>query len=422
METLRVDTRSSIIIGAGPAGLAAAIAAARRGASVVVLEKGLQPGRKLLITGGGRANLMDPASSALDALEAYGRTGRFLRQVVASFDWTDFLSHLNVRTETEKGGLREGSIYARGGAKRLLDALLDKAAKLGVEIVADAAAREAVSLPDGGFEVRTNRGNWAGARLIIATGGVTYPATGSSGDGYRLAEGFGHGIEPPRPALCALVTDPHFPQLAGVSVADATMTLRREGRKLAARRGGLLFTHHGISGPPALDLSLELARACESPEGIVGSQIVADLLPETTREQTVQEFLAYAKAHPKRFLANARLGNAPSSPLMTALARRISLNPDQPVAQFARRDFAALAGEIKSLTLTIRQPLDPNAAMITVGGVRTKEIDPRTMESRIVPGLFIAGELLAPAGPCGGYNLRMAFATGQAAGQGAAPH
>ena len=267
---------SCIIVGAGPAGLSAAIAAARRRQSVVVLEKNAQPGRKLLLAGGGRANLLDPASPQTDAIDAYGRSGCFLRQALASFSFAGFLKELGVQTELEESGLRRGSVYVRGGARRLLDALLDEAGKLGVEMIFGSAVRSAAPLPDGGFAVRSEHQSWKCRRLIIATGGITYPSTGSSGDGYQLAGIFGHEVEPPHPALGALATQPCFPGMAGVSVADASITLRHERRKLATRRGALLFTHNGVSGPPALDLSLEMARALPAPEKVPGTRLVAD--------------------------------------------------------------------------------------------------------------------------------------------------
>jgi len=407
---------SCIIVGAGPAGLSAAIAAARGGQSVVVLEKNAQPGRKLLLAGGERANLIDPALTALNTMEAYGRSGRFLRQALASFSWAEFLKELGVETERQEDGLRRGSIYVRGGARRLLDALLAEAGKLGVEMVPGATVRTAARLPDGGLEVRTARLDWKCSRLIIATGGMTYPSTGSSGDGYRLAAIFGHEVEVPRPALGALVTEPSFPSIAGVSVSDASMTLRRDGRKLVTKRGPLLFTHQGVSGPAVLDLSLELARASTSPEEVPGTQLVVDLSPDMSRDHIIKEFLATSRARPKRRLENTRLFATLSARLVAELARRAGIDAARRLGQISRREFAALVGNVKALTMIISKPLDPHGAMVTVGGVVTKRLDPYTMESRTSPGLCFAGEVLAPAGPCGGYNLLMAFATGYAAG------
>lgn len=405
-----------VIIGAGPAGLTAAIAAVRSGRSVVVLEKNAEPGRKLLLAGGGRANLIDQASPTLNIIEAYGRSGRFLRQALASFNLANFLKELGVQTEREKSGLRKGSIYVCGGAGQLLDALLSEAEKLGVEIILNSAVHTAAKLPTGGFEVQTAKRNWQCSQLIIATGGMTYPSTGSSGDGYGLAKIFGHEIEPPRPALGALLTDPSFPGVAGSSVADALVSLRRDGRTLAKKRGALLFTHHGVSGPATLDLSLDLARVSSSAQEVLDTELVADLWPDMTGEQLIKKFLDVSRANPKRRLDNAALGSALSMRLISQLVRHAGIDPAQQLAQTSRRQFTAFVENIKTLTLTISKPLDPCAAMVTLGGVLTKKIDPNTFQSRISPGLYFAGELLAPAGPCGGYNLLMAFATGYAAG------
>ena len=160
-----MEHRSCIIVGAGPAGLSAAIAAARGGQSVVVLEKNDQPGRKLLLAGGKRANLIDPATPALNALEAYGRSGRFLRQALASFSLAGFLKELGVETERDQDDPQTAGVYVRGGARRLLDALLAEAGKLGVETVSGATVRSAARLADGGFEVRTARLGWKCSRL-----------------------------------------------------------------------------------------------------------------------------------------------------------------------------------------------------------------------------------------------------------------
>jgi len=194
------------------------------------------------------------------------------------------------------------------------------------------------------------------------------------------------------------------------------MTLRRDGHKLATRRGALLFTHHGVSGPPVLELSLELARASASPEQVSGTELVADLAPDMTCEHIIEKLLATSRARPKRRLENAGLIPTLSVRLVTELAKRSGIDLAQHVGQISRRKFGALAGNVKALTMIISKPLDPHGAMVTVGGVVTKRLDPYTMESRISPGLAFAGEVLAPAGPCGGYNLLMAFATGYAAG------
>ena len=485
-----------LVIGAGPAGLAAALAAARAGRSVLVLEKNDRPGRKLLLTGGGRCNLTDPGRPAVEFLEAFGRSGRFLRQALAAFDLAAFLASLGVETEggevpgsgfrvpgsgaTERraGGSPQletrnpepgtrSPVYVKGGAGRFLDALLAECARRGVRIETGAAVESARRRDSGGFEVETSRGAFSSsAQLVIASGGITYSSTGSTGDGYRLAGAFGHEIEPPRSALGALATDPCFPELAGISVEDAEIALLAGGKKAAARtRGALLLTHAGISGPAALDMSLEMARlfaaetrkttadsraaderrltqmdlgtrpaAPANPEASAAdggpkpssaslgvlcgeTRLLVDLAPALSREELVAGMVARARAETKRTLENAGLSGLPVPARLSAeLARRSGLDPGRRMGSLSERDFGNLAGAAKALALAVTAPPKAREAMVTVGGVSTKNLDPRTLESRLVPGLRFAGELLSPAGPCGGYNLLMAFATGTAAG------
>lgn len=411
--------RRVVIVGAGPAGLASAIAAARSGRHILLVEKNSEPGRKLLLAGGGRANLWDPALPAIQACPAYGRAGRFLHQALAAFDFAEFLSDLGVECERRTGGPRQGVVFVRGGSRRLLEALLAKANELGVEMIRESPVRAVTGLPAGGFEVRTDRRSCECDHLVLCTGGLTYPTTGSTGDGYGLAEALGHAVDPPRPALGDFVTAPCFTELAGFAVADAALVLRRDERRIAAGRGPLLFTHRGISGPAVIDLSLELARAVQSDKEPRGIRIAADLLPGTTAEEATAEFLALARSKPRSSSADLGRGTALGARLTNVLARLAGFPPERRLGQASHRDFAALAAVAKSLSFNLAAPLDPSLAMVTCGGVATAELDARTMESRIRPGLFLAGELLSPAGPCGGYNLLMAFATGWAAGNGA---
>ncbi len=447
---MKPSSCSVLVIGAGPAGLAAALAAACAGRSVLVLEKNDRPGRKLLLTGGGRCNLTDPGRPAVEFLEAFGRSGRFLRQALSAFDLAAFLASLGV--ETEGGGSAHPAprppppdpVYVKGGAGRFLEALLAECARRGVRIETGAAVESARRRDSGGFEVETSRGAFSSsAQLVIASGGITYSSTGSTGDGYRLAGAFGHEIEPPRSALGALATDPCFPELAGISVEDAEIALLAGGKKAAARtRGALLLTHAGISGPAALDMSLEMARLAEGrrqkeegrneegpaagdpvssfcllPSALPPSSLLLDLAPALSREELVAGMVARARAETKRTLENAGLSGLPVPARLSAeLARRSGLDPGRRMGSLSERDFGNLAGAAKALALAVTAPPKAREAMVTVGGVSTKNLDPRTLESRFVPGLRFAGELLSPAGPCGGYNLLMAFATGTAAG------
>ncbi len=398
-----------IIVGAGPAGLSAAIAAAQGGAAVLVLEKNEQAGRKLLLTGGGHCNIRDPRQPALEALEAFGRQGRFLRQSLAAFNWFSFMEQFGVEVESTDGPMR-----VQGGGNAILKALLARAEEAGAEIRPISSVR-AVEIEEGaGFSVETFDQKLRCQRLLLATGGMTYPATGSSGDGQQIAEALGHKIETMIPALGGIGTQPNFKDLAGMSIADAELTFKAGKKKRLGARGGLLFTHEGISGPAALNATLELAWAGRTE----GEMLSLDFLPAMTDQEVVDILIARARSETKRSIGTAGLGEKMPVRLLSALADLSDIKPQRRMGSISHKEFIKLAAIVKGLDLQLSKVPTSENAMVTVGGVDTGKIDPRTMESRLVPGLFMAGELLAPAGPCGGYNLLMAFATGDAAGRG----
>ena len=179
----------------------------------------------------------------------------------------------------------------------------------------------------------------------------------------------------------------------------------------------MLFTHEGVSGPGVLDVSLELARATATAEDFCGVELVVDMWPGKTREEMVERFLEIAREKPKRGVEYISVSTALSSRLVAELGRGVGIEAARRMAQISRGEFRALAEKIKALTMIIKERLGLEEAIVTVGGVATEGLEPRTLESRKVAGLSFAGEILAPAGPCGGYNLLMAFATGQAAGR-----
>ncbi|MHC4914847.1 MAG: aminoacetone oxidase family FAD-binding enzyme [Planctomycetota bacterium] len=413
---LRPDTSAVshdvLVVGAGPAGLAAAVSAGRAGKRVLVLEKNDRPGRKLLLTGGGRCNIWDPERPPLEALEAFGRPGRFLRQCLTAFDWAGFLENLGLETERE-----DDSVYVRGGAAAMLEALLAGVRAAGVEVRTGAAVRSVTRDEDGGFRVACSSETLRAGCLVLATGGMTHPGTGSGGDGYEWAAGAGHEIAPPCPALCALVTEPCFEDLAGVSLPRAEVSFEAGKRRRLSRAGGLLFTHRGLSGPAALDASLEMARSGFA----AGGSLRVDLVPGLSVAELTDALVARARAETKRPIRTAGLGELLPVRLLALLAGTAGIRPDRRMASISLKEHGRIAALAKGLSLKLKEPFGAEDAMITAGGVSTKKIDPKTMLSRIVPGLYLAGELLEPAGPCGGWNLLMAFATGTAAGSAAVP-
>jgi predicted flavoprotein YhiN len=462
-----------LIIGAGPAGLAAAIAAAERGSSVTVLEKNELPGRKLLLTGGGRCNLLDPAVDPLDTLDAFGRAGGFYRDAFRSFDVPAFFRRLGVEIVSDPA---TGMRHVKGGAKRMLDALLGATGDAGVNLRTGCRVLEVRRAHPSGFDVtilrssedspetfrrpvgesprchseppdssgergisprppvsRGTHGNTRGQiprlaslagddvltqgvaypdRLILATGGMTWPQTGSTGDAYPWLAALGHRIEPPRPALGALATRPCFEDLAGLSPGDVELTLLAAGRRVAVRRGALLFTHRGISGPAPLDLSLDAARLKRE----VSLDVALDFLPNVSREKLRAWLARRGSRRASKALDGAPFDAQIPSRLISTLLAQAAIDPASHLDHVSDRQLRNLADSLKKLTLSVVGLEDRDQAIVTLGGVSTKDVDPRTMQSRIVPGLFFAGELIDPAGTCGGYNLLQAFATGRLAG------
>jgi len=226
------------------------------------------------------------------------------------------------------------------------------------------------------------------------------------------ARSLGHGIEPPVPALGALFTEPCFPELAGISLERTELSFPTGKKRRCACAGALLFTHNGLSGPAALDVGLELARAGRSTE----AQLRLDLAPALSPEELTAALIARARSETKRLIGTAGLGELLPVRLLSHLASMAGIRPERRMGSISHKEHAKLAGAMKGLSLRVVAPASAEGAMVTVGGVATGKVDPRSMESRLVAGLFFAGEILAPAGRCGGYNLLMAFASGAMAG------
>ena len=403
------------IIGAGPAGLMAAIHAAGDGATTTVLEANAEAGRKLLITGGGRCNFTHEARPD-EMVRAFGAGGRFLRHCFHE------LSPAETRAFFRRHGLAgkvepDGCVFPvsdRAGDVR--DLLVRQAQKLGVRPAFREPVRD-VAGSDAGFTVRTTQRTIPTRKLIITTGGVTWPQTGSTGDGYRFAAAFGHGIAPARPALVPLVTrEKWLRDLAGVSAADVRMRTTIGNRRIATQ-GAVIFTHNGIGGPAALDLSRHVADYLATQGRSVDLEI--DLAPETDRAELDRQMREHWAAHPRKNTANALPAFLPHR-LALALCERAICDPKLPAGQITKDARKRLVALFKALPLHVTGTRPIAEATVTRGGVRTKDIDPQTMESKLRAGLFFAGEVLDVDGPCVGYNLQMCFSTGALAGRTAA--
>lgn len=405
-----------IVIGAGPAGLMAAGTAAAGGA-VHLFEKSSRPGRKLSLTGGGHGNITNTAE--LDEfIRRYRPDGRFLRQAFGRFfrdELTAFMEELSVATAAEPGGR---VLPISGRAADVVQALRDWNRTQGVEL-RTAAAVHAVLISGSavqGVIAGPDRQTFPADAVIIAAGGASYPDTGSDGDGFRLAEAAGHTIVPVRPALVPLETaDPGLKGLQGVSLTGIRAALRVDDKTQRSLDGDVLFTHTGISGPAVLSLSgdaVDMLRA--------GRQVALslDCIPADAPAAFDRRLVGVFAANGRKQVATLLRAFAPERLVQVCIQRagiKAACTGSQVTADARRR----LGGQLKSFLIPLSGSRPLAEAMVTAGGVSLAEVDPRTMESRLVRGLYFAGEVLDLDGDTGGFNLQAAFSTGWVAGQAA---
>jgi len=422
--------RHVIVIGAGPAGLMAAGQAAEQGATVLLLEKMDRPGRKLRITGKGRCNLTNVAPLS-DFVAHFGPNGRFLRQAFSRFftpDLVAFLEGLGVPTVTERGGR---VFPASQEATDIVDALLrwvrDRGVTLrtrspverllveGERVTGVRIAGNQVSSEKPGFS--DSERLYRADAVIVATGGASYPATGSTGDGYRLAESVGHTVVPIRPALVPLETAGDVaPRLQGLSLRNVAVRLWVDGKKQGELFGEMLFTHFGLSGPTVLSLSRQTIDALRLGQSV---RLSIDLKPALDERKLDARLLRDLDAHGKQQFRTLLKGLLPRK-LIPVCLDLTGIPPEKLAHQITAQERKRLRAWLKDFRLQVTGHRSFREAIITAGGVDTREVDPRTMASRLVEGLYFAGEVLDVDADTGGYNLQAAFSTGWLAGRSAA--
>jgi predicted Rossmann fold flavoprotein len=399
--------------------------AAETGAEALLLEKMPRPGRKLRITGKGRCNLTNIAPIS-EFISHFAPNGRFLRQTFSRFFSSEllaFLDNLGVRTVTERGGrVFPGSEQAQD----IVDALAAWARKSGVTLRTGSPVGELLVEGKRMVGVRVERSSadrGKGSRVhkadavILATGGASYPATGSTGDGYRLAESVGHTIVPIRPSLVPLETDGDTaPRVQGLSLRNVTIRVLIEGRKQAEAHGEMLFTHFGLSGPIILSLSRQIVDALHMGQKVVLS---IDLKPALDQGKLDARLLRDLETHGKQKFCTLLRGLLPAK-LIPVCAELTGIPGDKLGHQITAEERKRLRLWLKDFRLEVTGHRPFTEAIVTAGGVETKEVDPRTMASRLVEGLYFAGEVLDIDADTGGYNLQAAFSTGWLAGCSAA--
>ncbi len=407
-----------LIIGGGAAGLMAAVSAAQQGARVTVLEKMKEIGRKLLITGKGRCNITNNCEIA-ELVKNMPGNGSFLYSSFHAFtnqDVIDFFNQAGLPTKVERGGR---VFPVSDQARDVIKTFSRELSKLQVTVHTGQSVKKILLANGRAAGAVTTEAEYRADAVIIATGGASYPGTGSAGDGYRLAQAAGHTIVPLKPSLVPLeVAEDWISELQGLSLKNVTATVFSAGQKLADEFGEMLFTHYGLSGPIILSLSKKVSErfaAAPGQEVAMEINVKPALSMETLDKRLQRDFTKFARKQLKNSLHE--LLPAKLIPVVIDLS---FIDPDKFVHQITKEERTRLLDILQHLTFTITQTRPVAEAIVTAGGVSTKEIQTRTMESKLVSGLYFAGEVIDIDGYTGGFNLQAAFSTGYVAGKAAA--
>ncbi len=410
------DRSDMIVIGAGPAGLIASAVAARCGATVLLLEQKAGVGTKLLLTGKGRCNLTNDC--LLDEfLPRFSGNGQFLRDAFKRFfnrDLMRFFEERGVRLVVE----RQLRVFPQSGrSSSIVEALRAEALRQKVRLRLKARVERLFRRGDGGFVVVLSCGErFEAAAVILATGGASYRATGSDGSGYDLARSFGHSIVALRPGLVPLeVRHPSLKELEGITLRNIRLTFKGAGRSVESEIGELLFTASGISGPLVLTQSGRIADWLVDGKSVVVS---LDLKPALSEQQLDARLLREFAVCPRQAVGTVLRNLAPRR-LAAFLCAAAGVEGKKQCSQVSAEERRRLCALFKRCDLAVFRCRPLEEAMVTRGGVSLKEVDPRTMQSRFVKGLYFAGEILDVDADTGGFNLQAAFSTGYLAAESA---
>ena len=396
-----------IVIGGGPAGMFAAITAAEQGSRVLLLERNERLGKKLLITGKGRCNVTN-ACSAREVLENTPKNGRFLYSAMENFPperIIAFFENNGCLLKTERGN-RVFPVTDR--SESILDCLKQQLRKKSVTVCTERAVQ--ILTKDGCVcGVQTKQQMFSAHNVILATGGLSYPTTGSTGDGYEMAKKLGHTVVETEGSLVPLsAAGTDCPDMQGLSLRNVAVKLiNQKGKVLYKDFGELLFTHFGVSGPTALSASAHLkGEACK---------LLIDLKPALDLQKLQERIIRDLEQYRNRTMENALTDLLPRS-MIPVVLRRLNISPQLQANSLRKEDRRALTELLKGFAVEITGKRPVEEAIITSGGIKVSEIDPKTMESKIVPGLFFAGEIIDCDAYTGGFNLQIAWATAYAAG------
>ena len=402
-----------LIVGGGAAGMMAGIAAAENGNEVHLFEKNEKLGKKLFITGKGRCNITN-ACDMEELMKQVVTNPRFLYSAFKTFDnmaVMDFFEESGLPLKTERG---QRVFPQSDHSSDVIRTLQKELEKRNVSIHLNTEVKEIISENGQFCSIRTKEGRISGDACIVATGGLSYQSTGSTGDGYRFAKEAGHSVTKLSPSLVAIVTKESFAaELMGLTLKNVTLKLIQGKKVLYSELGEMLFTHFGVSGPLVLSASSYIAEAALKEQELPVIQI--DLKPALTEEQLDARILKDFEEAKNKCFKNA-LDHLLPQRMIEIIVRLSGIDPEKKVNSVSKEERRRLVQLLKGLTLHVAGLRDYKEAVITKGGVSVKEIVPSTMESKLVSGLYFAGEVLDVDAMTGGYNLQIAWSTGYAAG------
>ncbi len=399
------------VVGAGAAGLMAAVQAKRLGLSVLLLDGQKQIGAKILMSGGTRCNVTNKEVSEKDFASDELRIVRNILRAFAPEKTIQFFEELGVTLLMEEGGKLFPSTHL---ARTILDVFLKEIDRSGILLVAGCKVKE-VSFDKGIFIIRGERFEEQAKTLVLSTGGLSYPGTGSDGSGYSIARNFGHSLVPTIPALTPLLlVDAEWKSLAGISV-DARLTLFSGSKKQISFRNALLFTHFGLSGPCALDMSRHWQRANETGNAL----LVANFLPNEFSSALQEKIERGARKNPEQSLKRFLNEFLPER-FVEIIISKSNIPESRNLNQLSKKEREVLIKNLFEYPFAVKNVFGYAKAEVTAGGVSLNEVDYKTLESKRRPGLFLAGEILDADGRIGGFNFQWAWATGTLAASGAA--
>ncbi len=418
LEVFKISNKVVAVIGGGPAGMMAAIAASSSSNKVILFDKMEKLGTKLLITGKGRCNLTHQIGRLEEIFEGYPKGAQFLHSSFNKFPPAELIKFFESRGVKCKPDRGRRIFPASEKSSDICGVLLDELKRGGVSVRLNTPIIEIMAKSGSIASVRTAQKEIIDcSKVIVATGGMTYPWTGSTGDGYIFAKKTGHGIVTPRPSLVPLeVAETHISfALEGLSLKNVKAFLKADGKVIDQRFGEMVFTSYGLSGPVILYLSRKTVNCLAEN---LKTYIVIDLKPALAKEKIASKLDADLEKNRKKLLKNLLDDYLPQK-MTPVFMQEMGLTSAKQCAQLTSKEKNKIAEGLKGFTLTVLRPRGMSEAEVTQGGVDLKDIDPRTMESKIIKGLYFAGETLDIDGYIGGFNLQAAFSTGFSAGKSA---